>query len=399
MFWQKPFNDFIARIAHHNVPVHLKLWNGHEVALGTGPLVRLDIKSTSALRHLLRPSMASLGQAYVDGDIDVEGTIDDVITVAAQLSTHGGKPGRHGPRMIRHTPKIDADAIAYHYDVSNDFYRLWLDDEMLYSCAYFHDPQDSLEQAQLQKLDHILSKLCLQPGQRLLDIGCGWGALVRRAAEKYGVHAVGITLSRNQCELARQRVTSAGLDDKVEIRLQDYREVTGTFDRVVSVGMFEHVGLKNLRGYFSRINDLLADNGICMNHGITSTDPDSAEAPFGGGEFIERYVFPHGELPHISLALKEMSAAGLEVTDVENLRRHYALTTQHWSQRFEQHSAKLRLMVGEKRFRIWRAYLAGCTYGFTHNWMTLHQTLAIKAGKPEHNPLPLTRDYMYSKGA
>ncbi|MDR3410202.1 MAG: class I SAM-dependent methyltransferase [Formivibrio sp.] len=398
MFWQKPFNDFIARIAHHNVPVQLKLWNGREVALGASPLVRLNINSTGALRYLIHPSMASLGQAYVDGHIDVDGAIDDVITVAALLSSHEGKPERHVPRMIRHTQKIDADAIAYHYDVSNDFYRLWLDEEMLYSCAYFRNSEDSLEQAQVQKIDHILGKLHLQPGQHLLDIGCGWGALARRAAEKYGVHVVGITLSHNQYDLARQRVANAGLEDKVEIRLQDYRDTTGTFDRIVSVGMFEHVGLKNLRGYFKKIHSLLADNGIFMNHGITSTDPDSAEAPFGGGEFIERYVFPHGELPHISLALKEMSAAGLEVTDVENLRRHYALTTLHWSQRFEQHSDQLKEMVGEKRFRIWRAYLAGSTYGFTHNWMALHQTLAIKAGQPEHNPLPLTRDYMYDPG-
>ncbi len=399
MFWQKPLDDFIAHVTQYNVPVQLKLWNGREVALGADPQVRLEIKSIGALRYLLHPSMASLGQAYIDGEVDVEGNIDDVITVTAQLSMHAGKPDRHGPRMIQHTRQIDADAIAYHYDVSNDFYRLWLDEEMLYSCAYFREPEDNLEQAQLQKLDHILNKLRLQPGQRLLDIGCGWGALVRRAAEKYGAHAVGITLSRNQYELARQRVMHAGLEDRVEIRLQDYRDVTGTFDRIVSVGMFEHVGLKNLRGYFSKIHALLADNGICMTHGITSTDPDSAEAPLGGGEFIERYVFPHGELPHISLALKEMCAAGLEVTDVENLRRHYALTTRHWSRRFEMNSAQLKAIVGEKRFRIWRTYLAGCSYGFTHNWMALHQTLAIKAGHPNDNPLPLTRDYMYDPKA
>lgn len=397
MFWQKPFNDFVKRIGRHDVPVQLRLWNGQEINLGSGPLVRLNIRSTGALRHLFCPSMASLGQAYIDGDIDVDGAIDDIIRVAAQLSAHAGESVRNKPRMCKHTRQIDAEAIAYHYDVSNDFYRLWLDEEMLYSCAYFRSHEDSLEQAQLQKLDHILSKLHLKPGHRLLDIGCGWGALVQRAAEKYHVHAVGVTISRNQYEHGQRRIAQAGLEGRAEIRLQDYRDVTGTFDRIVSVGMFEHVGLNNLRAYFSQIHTLLADNGICMNHGITSTDPDSAEAPLGGGEFIERYVFPHGELPHISLMLKEMSAAGLEVTDVENLRRHYALTTQHWSQRFEKNGAQLQSMVGEKRYRIWRTYLAGCTYGFTHNWMALHQTLAIKSGKPEHNPLPLTRDYMYKE--
>lgn len=397
MFWQRSFNDFIHRMAHHQVPVRLQLWDGRQFDLGNDPRVVLHIKSVGALRHLLKPSMATLGQAYVDGEIDVEGEIDDVIHVAAQLSTHGGKAERHGARMIRHTRGIDAEAIAYHYDVSNDFYRLWLDEEMLYSCAYFRSDADSLETAQTQKLDHILAKLRPQPGQRLLDIGCGWGALVLRAASKYGMRAVGITLSQNQYAHACERVARAGLEDRVEIRMQDYRDVSERFDRISSVGMFEHVGLKNLRAYFDKIHELLADDGICLNHGITSTDPDSAESPLGGGEFIERYVFPHGELPHVSLALKEMSAAGLEVTDVENLRRHYALTTRHWSQRFEKCAPDLKAMVGEKRFRIWRTYLAGCTYGFTYNWIALHQILAVKCGKPEHHPLPMTRDYIYAR--
>jgi cyclopropane-fatty-acyl-phospholipid synthase len=395
VFWQKRFDDFIARMGRHDVPLRLRLWNGREAALGPAPCVTFEIKSISALRRLLRPSLASLGQAYVDGLIDIEGTIDDVVAVATKLSSHAGRQMRRAARLARHTRRIDAEAIAYHYDVSNEFYRLWLDEEMVYSCAYFRSPDDSLEQAQRAKLDHILAKLRLAPGQRLLDIGCGWGALALRAAQKYGARAVGITLSRNQHDLARARVAAAGLEDRVEIRLQDYRDVDETFDRIVSVGMFEHVGLRNLRGYFDKTRKLLADGGICLNHGITSTDPDSAEAPFGGGEFIERYVFPHGELPHIGFLLREMTAAGLEAADVENLRRHYALTARHWSRRFEQNGARIRALVGEKHFRIWRAYLAGCAYGFGHNWIALHQVLAVKAGAPGRHPLPLTRDYMY----
>ncbi|GIK47254.1 MAG: cyclopropane-fatty-acyl-phospholipid synthase [Betaproteobacteria bacterium] len=395
MFWQKRLDDFIVRMGGHDLPLRLRLWNGREAVLGPSPIVTFEIKSISALRRLLRPSLASLGQAYVDGLIDIEGAIDDVIAVAARLSARAGRRARRAARRVRHTRRIDAEAIAYHYDVSNEFYRLWLDERLIYSCAYFRSPDEPLEQAQLAKIDHILAKLYLAPGQRLLDIGCGWGALVMRAAEKYGARAVGITLSRNQHDLARSRVAAAGLDDRVDIRLQDYRDVKETFDRVVSVGMLEHVGLKHLRGYFARTRELLADGGICLNHGITSTDPDSAESPFGGGEFIDRYVFPHGELPHVGFLLQEMAAAGLEATDVENLRRHYALTARHWSRRFERNGARLREMVGEKRYRIWRAYLAGCAYGFEQDWIALHQVVAVKAGDPRGNPLPLTRDYMY----
>jgi cyclopropane-fatty-acyl-phospholipid synthase len=397
MFWQKRLKDFVARMTHYDLPLRLRLWNGSQIDLGASPRVSFTLRSPTALRHLLRPSMATLGQAYVEEEVDVEGSIDDVVSIAAQLSSHAShRPTqRRGPRLVRHTKRVDAAAIAYHYDVSNDFYKLWLDRDMVYSCAYFRSSDDSLEQAQQQKLDHILTKLDLRPGQRLLDIGCGWGALAIRAATKYGVQAVGITLSQHQYDLARQRVAEAGLDGQVEIRIQDYRDVAGKFDRIVSVGMFEHVGLRNLRGYFAKIHDLLEDGGISMNHGITSTDVDSGESPLGSGDFIERYVFPHGELPHIAFALKELAAAGLEMVDVENLRRHYAMTTQHWSQRFERNGEQLRLMVGEKRYRIWRAYLAGCALGFSHNWISIHQILAVKAGT-KHYPLPLTRDYMYA---
>jgi len=296
--------------------------------------------------------------------------------------------------MFRHTRASDAEVVGYHYDVSNQFYALWLDANMVYSCGYFRSPQDSLEAAQIQKIDHILVKLRVRPGDRLLDIGCGWGALIMRAAEKFGARTVGITLSRNQYELARERIAAAGLADRCEVRLEDYRDVTGKFDRIASVGMFEHVGLRNLGAYFNKMRDLLEDGGTAMNHGITSGDPESAESPFDASEYIERYVFPHGELPHVSLTLKEMCAAGLEPVDVENLRRHYALTLTHWAERFEAASEQLRQIAGDKRWRIWRMYLAGCAYAFGHEWMALHQILAVKSGSGAET-LPLTRDYMY----
>lgn len=393
MFWEKRFDDFAARMRAYDLPLRVRLWNGTEAELGTSPNVVFALRRAAALRHLLNPSLDRLGTAYVEGEIDVEGPLPNILGAATKLAAHHANgESRHRQRRIWHTRKIDVEAIAYHYDVSNEFYRLWLDRNMVYSCGYFRSPEDSLETAQIQKMDHILTKLHVRPGDRLLDIGCGWGALVMRAAEKYGAKALGITLSRNQYELACERIAAAGLEDRCQVRIEDYRDVKGRFDRIASVGMFEHVGLKNLRPYFTKIRELLADDGVAMNHGITSTDAGSAESPFRGGQFIERYVFPHGELPHISLALKEMSAAGLEVVDVENLRRHYALTLSHWAERFEAHGERLRQIAGEKRWRIWRVYLAGCAYGFAQHWIALHQVLAVKAGA---GVLPLTRDYMY----
>jgi cyclopropane-fatty-acyl-phospholipid synthase len=397
LFWQRQFDRFVARMRHHAIPARVRLWNGVEAALGDEPRVTFTIPSVASLRQLIRPSLDRLGAAYVEGRLEVEGKLADILQVAMRLATHGAPRARRGPRMFRHTRAVDAEAICYHYDVSNEFYALWLDSSMVYSCAYFRSPQDSLEDAQTQKIDHILVKLGVKPGDRLLDIGCGWGALVIRAAEKFGARALGITLSRNQYELARQRIAAAGLADRCEVRLQDYRDVTGKFDRIASVGMFEHVGLKNLRGYFEKIRDLLQDDGTVMNHGITSGDPDSAESPLGASDYIERYVFPHGELPHISRTLYEMCAAGLEPVDVENLRRHYALTLTHWSERFEASEQRAREIAGERRWRIWRMYLAGCAYAFAQEWMALHQVLAVRAGTGTR-ALPLTRDYIYERG-
>ena len=397
MFWNTRFDSFVTRLRAHDIPLRIQLWNGMETDLGTNPVVKLRVPSAAALRYLINPSLDNLGQAYVEKKIEVEGRVKDIVEVAAHLAARGPdslKTPRRGPRMIRHTRKIDAQAIAYHYDVSNEFYALWLDSNMVYSCGYFRSPQDSLDAAQMQKIDHILTKLRIQPGDRLLDIGCGWGALIMRAAGKFGAKTLGITLSRNQYELAQERIAAAGLADRCEVRIEDYRDVTGKFDRITSVGMFEHVGLKNLRAYFGRMRELLEDNGAIMNHGITSTDVESGDSPWGGGDFIARYVFPHGELPHISLALKEMCAAGLEPVDVENLRRHYALTLSRWAERFEEAGERLQEIAGEKTYRIWRMYLAGCAYGFAHDWMALHQILAVKAGA---DVLPMTRDYMYGK--
>ncbi|MFT3847491.1 MAG: cyclopropane-fatty-acyl-phospholipid synthase family protein [Propionivibrio sp.] len=382
-------------------PITIELWNGKRFTLGESfgeeSTLVLRIRSPEALGHLIRPSLASLGTAYVEGYVDFEGRMMDAFDkVAGFISSLRPDSERPRLRKARHTRQLDAKSIAHHYDLSNDFYRLWLDENMVYSCAYFRSPADTLEQAQIQKIDHILNKIQLQPGERLLDIGCGWGALVIRAAQKYGARCIGITLSRAQFDEATQRVRQAGLQDRCEIRLQDYRDVNETFDRITSVGMFEHVGLDNLRSYFRKIHDLLRDGGVAMNHGITLTDAESGQTPYGGGDFIGRYVFPNGELPHVGLVLKEISAAGLETADVENLRVHYARTLEHWSNRFEDNAGQLKEIAGDKRYRVWRAYLAGCAYGFANRWISLHQIVACKAGGNDSYPLPLTREYMYS---
>ena len=384
--------------ASGRLPLAIELWNGRRFAPAGLPPVTLRVARTAALKRLTNPDLAALGEAYVEGEIDIEGPIEEAFRAAETLVRSWGKAvkGRR-PRLEFHSKKRDRQAIHYHYDVSNDFYRLWLDRRMVYSCAYFKTGDEDIDTAQEQKLEHVCRKLRLQPGDRFLDIGCGWGAVIVHAAEKYGVYATGVTLSENQYIVADTRIRAAGLQDRCRVLLRDYRDISGegVFDKIASVGMFEHVGLKNLPVYFGTIHRLLAGGGIALNHGVTAVDSESREVDLGAGEFVEKYVFPQGELPHVSLVLKEMSDADLEVMDVETLRLHYAKTLAHWSRRLEANLDAARAHVGDKRTRIWRLYLAGCAHAFERNWITVHQVLAVKPFDPARNPLPWTRDYMY----
>jgi len=398
VFWEKKLGSWVDSIRNSSaLPLRLELWNGQQLDFGQQARVTVRVPQPSALAYLLTPSLFNLGNAYVEGKIEVEGRANDIISVGDALARRTLKPEGRFARITRsfhHTRKKDADAIRYHYDVSDEFYRLWLEENMVYSCAYFENGDESLDVAQLKKIDHILTKIQLQPGQSLLDIGCGWGALVIRAAQKFGARCVGVTLSQNQYALARERIARAGLSDRVEIRLEDYRDVKGQYDRITSVGMFEHVGEKHLPDYFSKIRTLLADDGLVMNHGITTTDPNNGETAFGGGEFIEQYVFPHGELVHVGTVLRTMQEGGLEVYDVENLRRHYARTCSIWAENFEENATRIRSLVDDKRFRIWRVYLAGCAYAFTNDWVSLYQVVGSKANR-DASTLPWSRRYMY----
>jgi len=380
------------------LPLRIELWNGKCYDLGERTPVTLRIPRVEALKYFVDPDLAKLGEAYIEGHVDVEGPIHEVLRAAEGLSRHLGKPKKRGlPLIGRHTRERDAKAIRYHYDVSNEFYALWLGREMVYSCAYFKTGEEDIDAAQAQKLDHVCRKLRLVPGDEFLDIGCGWGALVRWAARHYGVEATGITLSENQHRFANERIRAEGLGERCRVLLLDYRDVSGEarYDKIASVGMFEHVGLQNLPVYFGALRRLLKDGGVVMNHGITSVDPESRPVDLGAGDFMDKYVFPHGELPHVSLVLKEMAAAGLEVMDVETLRRHYARTLAQWSDRLEHNLAAARSHTDEKHLRIWRAYLAGCAHAFENGWVSIQQVLAVKSADPRAYPLPWTRDWIY----
>lgn len=382
-----------------NLPLRVTLPGGPTLDLGPDPRVTLEILDPLLLGDLAQPSLDKLGEAYIDQRLEVRGRIKDVIEVADLLSSGLlGNQGEPNPPRSAHDKAMDAEAIAYHYDLSNDFYRLWLDPEMVYSCAYFRDPEhDSLAQAQINKLDHLCRKLRLKPGERLLDVGCGWGGLARHAARHYGVSVYGITLSKAQLALAREKNAQAGLDRVIELQLEDYRDLPGRedFDKVVSVGMFEHVGHANLGAYFKVLYDQVKPGGLVMNHGITAKHVDGRPVSRGAGTFIGRYVFPHGELPHLSTAIASMSEQGLEVVDVESLRLHYARTLEHWSDNLEARLEQAKAQVSDKALRIWRIYLAGCAYGFRKNWMNIHQILAVKPFAGGQHNLPWTREDIY----
>jgi cyclopropane-fatty-acyl-phospholipid synthase len=388
--------------ANGGAAVAIVLPDGTRVDFGAEPKIVLTVRDEATLAALAQPTLGTLGEAFIEARLDIDGDMLDALAVADRLASEAGASvsARFALLLGRHPLKQDRGDVQYHYDVGNEFYRLWLDQRMVYSCAYFKTGTESIDQAQRDKLDHICRKLRLAPGERLLDIGCGWGGLVLHAAQHYGVGAVGITLSTNQLALARERVQALGLAEQVEILQLDYRELperfgAASFDKVASIGMFEHVGLRNLPLYFGTVARVLRERGLFLNHGITSSDVDNRPVGSGAGDFVSKYVFPHGELPHLHVAVREMSAQALEVFDVESLRPHYARTLQHWSQQLESRLAEAAQTVADRTLRIWRAYLAGCSYGFVQGWMNIYQVLASKQTEAGPTALPLTRDWLY----
>ncbi len=398
----------------------VRLWDGEVWKPEPGQPERftLVLRHPGALRALLGgPSELALGEAYLYDDFDIEGEMGALFPLAdyllverrwsaaerlrlarsllmlpARRRSPSGQRRAH-LRGRRFALERDRQAVTYHYDRSNAFFAVFLDERMVYSCAYFASSDESLDAAQERKLDYICRKLRLRPGERLLDIGCGWGGLVLHAAERYGVEAVGITLSRPQAELAGERIGRAGLAERCRVEVADYRRLdqAESYDKIVSVGMFEHVGEAELPAYFARAGRLLRPGGVFLNHGIARPVDRPARR---GKSFLQSYVFPDGELSPISATLHAAESAGFEVRDVESLREHYALTLRHWLRRLEANRDAARRAADEVTYRVWRLYMAGSAYGFEQGRLSVYQALLAKPERGRSG-LPLTRTDWY----
>lgn len=373
-------------------PCQVEFWDGDIHQFGEGDMkFRIILREPLAKSELIGDSSLAFGEAYMQDKIEIEGSVRDVIESLYKNKDsflHQKSAYLKVAKFISNGIRKSKENAQYHYDIGNDFYRLWLDDTLTYSCAYFKSPEDTLAQAQKNKVEHILRKLNLQEGQRLLDIGCGWGELILTAAQKYHVKALGITLSQEQYEQVRHRIEQEHLQDLVDVQLLDYREIKNqVFDRVVSVGMLEHVGKVQLREYFATVQKLLNVGGISLLHSITGRDER------GTNSWINKYIFPGGYIPMVSELILQLESHDFYLLDMESLRSHYTRTLEHWAQNFEQALPKVRETKDESFIRMWRLYLQSSAASFSCGNIDLHQFLFSKG---PNNYLPLTRDYIYN---
>ena len=408
--------DLVLQLLGPDLPIRLEAWDG--TALGPEDArAKIVLRSSDALRRIVTaPGELGFSRAFVAGDLDVEGDIFDALALRDRLPNVKLTPRQvlEGVRLLgigdlrplapppeeirlsgrRHSKERDAAAVAAHYDVGNEFYSLFLGSTMTYSCAVFESEDQSLDDAQTNKYELICRKLGLRPGMRLLDVGCGWGGMAMHAARHFGVHAVGVTLSRAQQELATTRVAEAGLSDVVEIRYQDYRDVAdGPYDAISSIGMFEHVGEARTAEYFAALFALLRPEGRLLNHAITRPPYKKGRARLHPRGFIDRYVFPDGELLEVGMTVSAIQQAGFEVRHEESLREHYALTLRHWVANLESNWDEAVRVAGERRARVWRLYMAGSAMLFEAGPTQIHQVLAVKLGDRGASGMPLRPDW------
>lgn len=395
--------------------IQVRLWDGDLWPENGETTTTLVLNHPGALRAMFLPGTeVGMAEAYLYDDIDFEGNIEAIFGLAGsianeirslakkikllnllkQLPVIPSRPvTQRGPARLKgkpHSIKRDRQAAHYHYDISNDFYSLWLDPDMVYSCGYFSNADDTIETAQAKKLNYICKKLRLQPGQRLLDIGCGWGGLVICAAQNSGVTATGVTLSQPQADYANQRIAELGLSNSCKVLLMDYREILEekTYDSIVSVGMFEHVGAALLKPYFEKVYRLLKPCGLFLNHGISTTNTTQS---LGRNSFSDTYVFPDGELVPIQETIARAENAGFETRDVESLREHYVLTLRQWVERLEKNHASVLRHVDEHTYRVWRLYMAGSIHGFKTGRLNVYQSLFVRSDDQGNTGLPLSR--------
>lgn len=379
----------------------VRLWDDSTIEFGTSPTFTLVFRSADVFASLMRaPTVSHFADAYIANQFDIEGDIEAALKLSSAF--RGMKlplwkkiqtAWKLGLPKTSHSREEDMRDVQAHYDHSNDFYKLFLDERMVYSCAYFTSPNDTLEQAQMNKLDHICKKLRLQKDELLLDVGCGWGALVIWAVQKYGVRAHGITLSKQQFDLATERVKDAGLSDRITIEMRHYLDLPeASFDKISSVGMYEHVGIAKYPEYFRALHRALKPGGLLLNHGITTSAIPHADI---GGDFIQKYIFPGSELDTIWHTTKETELAGFEVLDIEELRLHYARTLREWNTRYRAARDQAKAFVKEHILRAWDLYLPGCAKSFDENMIGLYQTLAAKNFSNGTSVAPLTREDIY----
>jgi len=375
-----------------NIPIQVNYWDGTSENYGGDgtPDVTITFKEAIPMHDVTRNASIALGEAYMDGKIEIDGSIQKLIRSAyesAESFFNVSKFKKFMPKQS-HSEKKSQKDIQSHYDVGNDFYEMWLDPTLTYSCAYFQNEDDTLEQAQINKVHHIIQKLNPEPGKTLLDIGCGWGTLMLTAAKEYGLKVVGITLSQEQYNLVAKRIEDEGLSDVAEVRLEDYRELGDeTYDYITSVGMFEHVGKANLKMYFERVNHYLKPEGVALLHGITRQQGGATNG------WLDKYIFPGGYVPGMTENLQHIVDCGLQVDDVETLRRHYQKTTELWDGNINAAREAIEDKMGTRFTRMWDLYLQACAASFESGNIDVMQYLVSKG--PSSRNLPMTREYMY----